>query len=1080
MVDKKLETLAYRLKDMSSLRNLFSELNFDFADKPVNKDSWNEEQKRIAKETRIIARKNDYSIYYIQTDTDSLKEWKGIATKIIKDNHGLCMICSHNPRGFKWVFSGLSKEFSKSFSETRHVPIDIKPDTGVPKTFVEFLEKIRVGTDSTASSIISQVSDAFDSFAIQIHNELTVNVFEALKAITEGIILDKSNNLVSDEHALEEIREPTFILLYRIMFVLYAEDRSIFPDEEFYHDNFSLKWIKSEWILKQDHKVPKYAVQERLKKLFRLIEMGSEDLDYDPKKFFMRSYYGRLFDRKIHSKLNEWKIPNENLLVAIGLLTRTRDNQGNYFFLDYAALETRHLGAIYEHLLEYHLTIKDGKVADLPNSKERKSTGSYYTPKYIVDYIVENSVGPLIDDIKNNTSGSGEQIDKILALNILDPAMGSGHFLVGVTNYIAGRICEIEHGSDYSEQVFVECKRDVVRRCVYGVDKNPLAVDLASISLWLETLSSEKPLSFLSAHLKAGNSLIGSSINDILDKQTTLMESTNGRTRFKKTVRDFIMLEMLEDDTAEAVKTKTVKYSKMKSKGTVYYDLKFLLDAKLAKSFGVDVPPIGDYVAKIGENSLDFYAEDSSWPEVKRVAEEQSFFHWDLEFIDIFYDVDGTRKRNPGFDTVIGNPPYVRQENLNNKQVMQLLFNNSLYDNISISNKTDLSGYFYYQTLNVLKKYGKLGFITIDSWMHVGYGRSIRNMLLVNYRLEKIIKYNFSVFKDVDVSTITIILKKLRDVKNNHVYLGLADSESAARNLKFSSIKKTQSSFESASNWNDYFTNTDLTPKIQMVKMSDVGVIKFGKKTGLTEFFVLTTKMIQEYDIAEQYRKPVLSGNIREGLLSDDDAVEYLLDVNETKTELSKTKDGKRVLRYINIGEDTQVLSRRGKNNTMTKIPDLPTMKSRKLWYSLNLGTPPQIFLSRLINRYVRIYENNNRFHARNNFIYFTPNRLDHACAFLAYFASSWFMFCLEKNGHAMGGGALSVETIDYKNTLVPDFDQLSSDDIARMSKSWNLYRQNHNRMEIDNVVMSILGFNSDNKKLILNTLELLAKRRMK
>ena len=369
-------------------------------------------------------------------------------------------------------------------------------------------------------------------------------------------------------------------------------------DNKTYYDEFSIKWLKKHRILNTS-KAEEYSVLDRLSKFFRLIELGSEDLGYDSEQFFMKSYYGRLFDRKIHSKLDQWKIKDKYLLYAISLLTRTRDKNENYFFLDYSALETRHLGSVYEHLLEYHLTIKDKKIADLPDAKDRKTSGSYYTPQHIVDYIVENTVGPLIDDIIKKNS-KDEQIDKILELNILDPAMGSGHFLIGVTNYMAKRICDIEYGDKATESVFVERKRDVVRRCVYGVDLNPLAVDLAQVSLWLETLSSEKPLSFLSAHLKSGNSLIGSSIDLILDKQTTLMESTKGRSQFKKTIKDFIMLEQLEDDTASAVKTKTVKYQNIQSMGTIYYDLKFLLNAKVAKDFGIDVPPIGDYIAKIG------------------------------------------------------------------------------------------------------------------------------------------------------------------------------------------------------------------------------------------------------------------------------------------------------------------------------------------------------------------------------------------------------------------------------------------------------------------------------------------------
>ena len=655
MTDK-LQELASGLQDIKSLRLLLSELNFDYEDEPVNNSNWTEDQKKLVRCARIVAKKHEYLIFYIRTETDSLKDWKGIASKIIKKYLGQCIVCSHNPKGIKWAFSSLSKEFSKEFSETRHISIDINPQSKAPKPFVEFLEKIRVAKRSSTASIIAQVSDAFDSFAIQIHDELTVNVFEALKILSEGILTDQTNDLVLDQQTLEAIREPVFILLYRIMFVLYAEDRGVFPDTRIYHNKFSIKWIKSEWILKQHNNIKEYQVYQRLKDMFRLIEVGSEGLDYDPDEFCMRSYYGRLFDKKIHHKLDKWKIPNKSMLSALSLLTRTSDKQGNWFFLDYAALETRHLGAIYERLLEYHLDVRDGQIADLPNPKERKSTGSYYTPQYIVDYIVENTVGPLIDNIVKKNTPSHDPIEQILDLNILDPAMGSGHFLVGVVNYMARRICEIEGA--VSEDEFNERKRDVARRCVYGVDLNPLAADLAAVSLWLETLSSEKPLSFLSAHLKSGNSLIGTSIDNILEKQTTLTESSVGRTKFRKTVRDFIMLETLEDDTAAAVKTKIEKYANMKQKGTVYHDLKFLLDAKVAESFGIDVQQLANYAAKIGQNSLDFYAEGSPWQEAARVAAEHSFFHWDLEFPDIFYGPDGQRKENPGFDAVVGNPPW--------------------------------------------------------------------------------------------------------------------------------------------------------------------------------------------------------------------------------------------------------------------------------------------------------------------------------------------------------------------------------------------------------------------------------------
>ena len=104
-MDDKLSDLASCLQDMASLRLLLSELNFDFEDKPVNNSNWTKDQKGMVLRARIVAKKGNYRIFYIQTTTDSLKDWKGIASKIIKKEFGQCMICSHNPEGFKWVFS---------------------------------------------------------------------------------------------------------------------------------------------------------------------------------------------------------------------------------------------------------------------------------------------------------------------------------------------------------------------------------------------------------------------------------------------------------------------------------------------------------------------------------------------------------------------------------------------------------------------------------------------------------------------------------------------------------------------------------------------------------------------------------------------------------------------------------------------------------------------------------------------------------------------------------------------------------------------------------------------------------------
>jgi hypothetical protein len=101
---QKIESQTFRLKDKESLRDLFSSLNFDYEDKPVDKQNWNQEMKDNVVESRIVAKKDNYLVFYIRTSSDVIRDWKKVATRIISDNHGFCLVCSHNPSGFQWIF----------------------------------------------------------------------------------------------------------------------------------------------------------------------------------------------------------------------------------------------------------------------------------------------------------------------------------------------------------------------------------------------------------------------------------------------------------------------------------------------------------------------------------------------------------------------------------------------------------------------------------------------------------------------------------------------------------------------------------------------------------------------------------------------------------------------------------------------------------------------------------------------------------------------------------------------------------------------------------------------------------------
>ena len=411
---------------------------------------------------------------------------------------------------------------------------------------------------------------------------------------------------------------------------------------------------------------------------------------------------------------------------------------------------------------------------------------------------------------------------------------------------------------------------------------------------------------------------------------------------------------------------------------------------------------------------------------------------------------------------------------INHKEAMQI----SALDleGYRIPSKTDLSGYFYYHSLCVLRTSGKLGFITSDSWMNTEYGRSLQKALLQN-KIAIIMKTRFNVF-EADTKTVTLVLDKSKAGTSHSVdVIYVNNKEEFMGNIKIS--KKLQKDLV-GSNWNLYFSSTDLAPKISMVSMSEMGEVKFGTKTGYKEFFVLSSHDIVEYDIPEEYRVPLVTNAISPGQLQYNDVVEWLLDVNQPKDVLVKTANGKRVLRYVEQGEGMDVVVARGKNRTTAKLPQLPSIKSRKLWYSLNLAKPPAILLTRLINNKVKIYENNGKFHAINTFVYFTPTNPSYTHAFLAYFSSSLFSLYLEQNGRPMGGGALSVETIDYKKTLVPNFDRIPKDSLCKISKAWNEYCRDGDLDRLDEIVLPLLKFQPRAIQQIRDQVSILRNRRMK
>ena len=256
------------------------------------------------------------------------------------------------------------------------------------------------------------------------------------------------------------------------------------------------------------------------------------------------------------------------------------------------------------------------------------------------------------------------------------------------------------------------------------------------MSLWLETLASEKPLSFLQSHLKCGNSLIGNEIESIFGEhdihskttQTTLFESQGDKDAFKNNIRNFIMFEDWQDDTVSKVRVKLEEYAKMQTKGTIYKNLQFRLNCKTAESFGIELPILYEN-REIGENSLDGYTDEEQ-QKIISLSIQERFFHWELEFPQIFYDESAEKKSNPGFDCIIANPPYVDSEHMTKTQKKLRETLSKIFS--STEGNWDLYIPFFEQSVQLCKNNGIMCLISPNKWLAIGYGHSLRSLLSKN------------------------------------------------------------------------------------------------------------------------------------------------------------------------------------------------------------------------------------------------------------------------------------------------------------------------------------------------------------
>ncbi|MFB6215904.1 MAG: Eco57I restriction-modification methylase domain-containing protein [Candidatus Aenigmatarchaeota archaeon] len=716
--------------------------------------------------------------------------------------------------------------------------------------------------------ILDNLREESLQYATDIGEDLEENIYQALEWIAKGYLQNSSNDGIEDE-PIERIHDKSLILLYRLLFALYADARGILgnPSGRYSKYNFSdMVDEVCETIDEGDGYGKTGLLGNRLWEIFSLIDQGSKAKDIPEEELRIPAYNGGLFAPDEFFK--EYNLHDEYLAKVIDLVARTdHGEQSGRAQVDYFDLSVRHLGGIYEGLLEYELKRKDHDVVEVQKSGDtvimpleeakeknkrfdeediipagepfnitdngkRKATGSYYTPDYIVKYIVENTVGPVVEEKIENHETDEEIAAALLDTKILDPAMGSGHFLVEVIDYIASRLV------DYQEVDIQKAKRRVAKQCVYGVDVNPLATELGKLSIWLTTIAEDKPLSFLDHHIKSGNSLIGADIHNLNhhpeeqpeededkaassqdggERQATLGEEFGDgdasviRANVTEMLEMFREIEQQREDSPEDIKKQEEVYEKFLNFSfrkrfdvladvyiSYYFNNEFSVDDynRLLQAFKKEERDnedseeweniIHESWVQNATNSLSESPEDN-------LSQKKQFFHWKLEFPEVFFSIEkGNERSEPGFDAVIGNPPWARVKKVvkaSEDYRTDLDAYNDLYGHIQ---KGELNTYqlFIYAGNELVKSDGRFGYIVPNSFLLDNNSEPIRHKLLKDYGLFQLIEFSedatSKIFPDItQATTIT-----LAGVEREEIQVTSLDELPKLSDIEFSEISR--------------------------------------------------------------------------------------------------------------------------------------------------------------------------------------------------------------------------------------------------------------------------------------------------
>ena len=400
---------------------------------------------------------------------------------------------------------------------------------------------------------------------------------------------------------------------------------------------------------------------------------------------------GELFGRGACRDIEGASCTNEAFLAAV-LSLSTFDDNGVRRRVNYAHLDVEEFGSVYESLLDYRPVVDLGGASGAPPrfqlaaGTERKQTGSYYTPPELVRELVESALVPVMEErLAEAKTGKDKEL-ALLDLRVCDPASGSGHFLLAAARRIARELARVRSdGDEPAPSEHRAALRDVVRSCLYAVDKNPLAVDLCKVALWIESHAVGLPLGFLDHHVKCGDSLIGVMDLSVLedgipndaykpvtgdDKSAAVgyskrnqqerrgmrpLEQSRPEVSIREIAEEHAIFAGMEERNTAEVQAKFDLFRQLRGEGTRWLDLKIACDLWTSAFFlplmpetpAVPQVPTTDTVRKWLESRA---VVGTLTGKAAAAAAQGNFFHWPLEFPEVF--------ESGGFDLVLGNPPW--------------------------------------------------------------------------------------------------------------------------------------------------------------------------------------------------------------------------------------------------------------------------------------------------------------------------------------------------------------------------------------------------------------------------------------